>query len=184
LILPLKNIKLNSSNELHLRTFSYQGFRNVINPCNTRAKPPNLIPYESRYKRFRLNPELSHQVKETAVLIASKLESIDVTNIHRHIGGHGVTSVVENGVGKTVLLRAYINGLAVEELTRLGYASKTMKKDDEGHNKPVMHACGHDMHITTLLAATELLLEAKDKWSGTLISCFQPAEEKGDGAVG
>lgn len=96
--------------------------------------------------------------------------------------GHGVAAVLKNGAGKTVLLRADMDGLPVEEQTGLEYASKARQKDVQGIEKPVMHACGHDMHITALLAAAETLKDAKDSWKGTLLLVFQPAEEKAGGA--
>jgi amidohydrolase len=153
----------------------------ITNIINTHL--PDFTSYESLYKHFHSNPELSHQEKETAASIASKLSSLGIKDIHRNIGGYGLAAVVDNGPGKTVLLRADIDALPVEESTNLEYASNRIMTDGEGQEKPVMHACGHDMHITVLLAATELLLNARNEWSGTLILCFQPAEEKGDGTV-
>lgn len=90
--------------------------------------------------------------------------------------------MLKNGEGKTILLRADIDGLPVEELSGLEYASTKRMKDLDGVEKPLMHACGHDMHITALLAAAETLAKAKDKWSGTLLLVFQPAEERAGGA--
>jgi amidohydrolase len=144
---------------------------------------PDFTEYESLYKRYHSNPELSNQESETAASISAKLSSFGVKTIHREIGGHGVAAVIENGPGKIILLRSDIDALPVEEKTGLEYASKKTATDADGKLKPVMHACGHDMHITVLLAATELMMKAKEEWSGTLILCFQPAEEKGSGAV-
>jgi len=86
------------------------------------------------------------------------------------VGGHGVAAVLRNGTGKTVLLRADIDALPVEEKTGLPYASTRNTKDVNGVLKPTMHACGHDMHITALLAAAEGLARAKSEWRGTLVS--------------
>lgn len=97
------------------------------------------------------------------------------------IGSYGLAAVFENEPGKTVL-RADIDRLPVEEKTGLPYASKARMFDTDGIEKPVMHACGHDMHITSLLAAAETLVRAKEEWKGTLLLVFQPAEEKGAGA--
>jgi amidohydrolase len=153
--------------------------RDIIN-----SHLPDLVIYESLYKHFHSNPELSFQEEETAATIASKLSDLGITSIHRNIGTHGLAAIIENGPGKTVLLRADMDALPVEEKTGLEYASKKKMIDKvSGQEKPVMHACGHDMHITVLLAATELLLRARYKWTGTLILCFQPAEEVGRGAV-
>ncbi|KAH7405830.1 hypothetical protein DE146DRAFT_424494 [Phaeosphaeria sp. MPI-PUGE-AT-0046c] len=144
---------------------------------------PNLSSYEDLYKHFHANPELSFQEESTAASIVSHLESLGAYNVHASIGGHGVAAVLMNGEGKTVLLRADIDALPVEERTGLDYAStKRMKDRETGVEKGVMHACGHDMHITALLAAAETLAKAKDAWSGTLILVFQPAEERAGGA--
>lgn len=110
------------------------------------------------------------------------LKSLNAYEVHSSIGGHGVAAVLTNGPGKTLLLRADIDALPVEERTNLPYASKARMKDTNGVEKPVMHACGHDMHITTLLGAAETLVNAREEWSGTLILCFQPAEERAIGA--
>jgi metal-dependent amidase/aminoacylase/carboxypeptidase family protein len=96
--------------------------------------------------------------------------------------GHGTAAVLKNGPGKTLLLRADIDALPVEEQTSLPYASTARMTDLDGVEKPVMHACGHDMHITSLLAAAETLASARSTWSGTLVLVFQPAEERGGGA--
>jgi amidohydrolase len=139
--------------------------------------------YVPLYKHFHAHPELSHQEKETAEKIASHLsQTCPEIDLHTNIGGHGLAGILTNGSGPTVLLRADIDGLPVLEKTGLDWASKKRMVDLEGVEKPTMHACGHDIHITSLLAAASLLCEARDTWSGTLIFCFQPAEEKGQGA--
>jgi amidohydrolase len=144
---------------------------------------PDLESYATLYKHLHSHPELSLQEKGTSATAASKLQSISPSfKITSHIGGYGLVGVFENGVGKTVLLRADTDALPVEEKTGLPYASKVVMKDNDGLMKPVMHACGHDMHVTSMLAAAELLVHARDEWSGTLIIVFQPAEERGAGA--
>lgn len=90
--------------------------------------------------------------------------------------------MLKNGPGKTLLLRADIDALPVEERTGLPYASKARMKDLDGVEKPLMHACGHDMHITALLAAAETLVRARKEWTGKLVLVFQPAEERAGGA--
>lgn len=147
-----------------------------------KAHRPDLSPYESLYKHFHSQPELSLQEKETASAIQSHLKKLGSYTVHPNIGGTGTAAVLQNGSGTTVLLRADIDALPVEENTGLPYASKKRMVDTDGVEKPVMHACGHDMHFTSLLAVAELLLKAKDEWQGTLILCFQPAEERGMGA--
>lgn len=145
---------------------------------------PDLAPYEELYKYYHANPELSNQEKETAAHIAKYLgEKISPDfDIRPNIGGHGIAALFHNGPGPTILLRADFDALPVEERTGLPYASKKRMRDADGVEKPVMHACGHDMHITSLLAAAHTLVSAKTSWSGTLLLAFQPAEERGTGA--
>ena len=133
-------------------------------------------------KHFHSHPELSFQEEETAASIVKHLEKLNAYEIHPRIGGHGVAAVLTNGPGITILLRADIDGLPVEEKSGVPFASTARMRDFEGVEKPTMHACGHDVHITSLLAAAETLVKAKEWWSGTLILCFQPAEERGAGA--
>ena len=145
---------------------------------------PDLTSYEALYRHFHSHPELSLQEHETASTIASHLESIKAGyELCTSIGGYGLAGVLKNGLGPTVLLRADMDGLPVLELTGLPYASKvTMKDTADGIEKPVMHACGHDMHMTCLLAAAEHLAHIKKAWSGTLVVLFQPNEERAAGA--
>lgn len=145
---------------------------------------PNLASYEDLYKHFHANPELSNQESETAAHIARLLEQISPDfDVRPNIGGHGLVGILQNGSGGSrVLLRADFDALPVEERTGLPYASKKRMKDADGIEKPVMHACGHDMHITALLAAAETMSKARESWQGTLILAFQPAEERGTGA--
>jgi amidohydrolase len=133
-------------------------------------------------KYFHANPELSFQEESTAAAIVKHLETFNAYEVHSAIGGHGVAAVLKNGPGKTILLRADIDALPVEERSGLSYASTKRMRDLEGVEKGVMHACGHDMHITALLAAAETLANAREAWSGTLVLVFQPAEEKAGGA--
>ncbi|KAF5025687.1 hypothetical protein F66182_2293 [Fusarium sp. NRRL 66182] len=146
---------------------------------------PDLQPLKELYKHLHRNPELSNQESETAATIAAWLKKIGPEDliVKPHIGGHGLAAVLPNGSGPTVLLRADIDALPVEETTGLEYASaKRMVHAATGVEKPVMHACGHDMHIVTLLGAAAVLFSSRDSWSGTLVLAFQPAEERGTGA--
>ena len=156
---------------------------------------PSLDTYEDYYRDFHRNPELSHAENETVETVLDHLRAladkgnvigsgISVENIHS-IGGTGLCSVIRNGSGRTILLRADMDALPVAETTGLVYASRKRMPDPKtGDYHPVMHACGHDMHMTSLLAAGQLLLSAHESWRGTLILLFQPAEEKGAGAQG
>lgn len=127
---------------------------------------------EPLYRDLHQHPELSHQERRTAGVIAARLRESGLT-VHEGVGGTGVVGVLGNGDGPRVLLRADIDALPVTEATGLPYASS-----QEG----VMHACGHDVHVTCLLGAADLLAGATDHWQGTVIALFQPAEEVGDGA--
>jgi len=140
--------------------------------------------YETLYKHLHAHPELSNLEAATAATVAGYLAVLDPGfEITTGIGGHGVVGVLRNGPGKTVMLRADMDGLPILEATNLPYASKVTMEDAEGIVRPVMHACGHDMHMTCLLAAAEVLARLKDKaWLGTLVVLFQPAEERGTGA--
>ncbi|KAJ5527788.1 hypothetical protein N7513_011947 [Penicillium frequentans] len=142
----------------------------------------DLTPYEDLYKYFHANPELSLQEEATSKKIASHLSNLNYYDIHTNIGGHGLVGVLRNGPGKTILLRADMDALPVKELTGLPYASTVTMRDADGVEKPVMHACGHDMHITCLLAAAETLANTRAEWSGTVLVLFQPDEERGGGA--
>ena len=142
----------------------------------------DLTPYEDLYKHFHAHPEVSQQEKATSQTIGSHLSHLGAYEIHKNIGGYGLAGVLKNGIGKTILLRADMDALPVKELTGLPYASSVTMRDTDGVEKPVMHACGHDMHITCLLAAAEMLARTQDAWSGTLIVLFQPNEERGGGA--
>ena len=150
------------------------------------SKDLDLTKYEILYKHFHSHPELSLQERETASTIASHIESLKAGyELHTSIGGYGLVGVLKNGSGCTVLLRADMDGLPVLELTGLPYASKVIMRDEaDGIEKPVMHACGHDMHVTCLLVAAEQLAHIKYAWSGTLIVLFQPSEERAAGAQG
>ncbi|RJE25902.1 amidohydrolase [Aspergillus sclerotialis] len=142
---------------------------------------PDLKPIEDFYRHLHSSPELSNQESETAAQVTEYLKNLDL-EVHTNIGGHGVVGVLRNGAGPTVLLRADMDALPVEEKTGLDYASKKRVRGADGTEKPVMHACGHDSHVTTLVAAVMLLHSAKECWSGTLVFVFQPAEENLCGA--
>ena len=142
---------------------------------------PNLDPYERIYKEIHKNPELGCQESHTASLAAEHLQRLGFS-VETKLGGHGVVGVLRNGPGRTILLRADMDALPVKEKTGLPYASKVRAIDEDGTEKSVMHACGHDMHVSSLMGAAELLSAAKKEWSGTLIGLFQPDEERGEGA--
>ncbi|KAI4246776.1 MAG: hypothetical protein L6R40_001805 [Gallowayella cf. fulva] len=144
---------------------------------------PSAAAYETLYRKIHGDPELSLQEEATAAVVARHLRSMKDVDVRTNIGGHGVVGILRNGNGNTVLLRADIDALPVEEQTGLDYAStKRMVDVADDVERPVMHACGHDMHITSLLAAGELLNTCRDSWNGTVVLLFQPNEERGAGA--
>lgn len=133
------------------------------------------------YRDLHAHPELSFREHRTAGVVSDVLERFGLA-VTTGIGGTGVVGVLENGDGPTVLLRADMDALPVEEATGLTYASTARGTDPDGNDVPVMHACGHDVHVTCLLGATERLVADRAAWSGTLVALFQPAEEWGGGA--
>jgi amidohydrolase len=144
---------------------------------------PDLAPYESIYKDLHKHPGLSLQEYLAAETAAKGLRSLPGFDVRTNIGGTGLIGILKNGGDKTILLRADTDALPVEELTGLEYASKKREVDvEDGIEKPVMHACGHDMHVATMLAAAETLHKAKEHWKGTLVILFQPNEERAGGA--
>ena len=143
----------------------------------------------STYKMLHAAPELSHYEDKTSAFLATQLRSFGYT-VTEHVGkydrpqfsGFGVVAVLKNGDGPTVLVRADIDALPVEEKNNVPYASKVKTKNEAGQEVSVMHACGHDVHITNLIGVAKILAGLKDRWHGTLILIGQPAEETVDGA--
>lgn len=151
-------------------------------PGKALAGLQSLLPdLEALYTDVHAHPELSMQESRTASLAAEQLRAAgyDVTT---KVGKTGVVGLLRNGDGPTVMLRADMDALPIEEMTGLPYASKVKATNREGKTVPVMHACGHDMHVAWLVGATTLLAEARDAWRGTLLAVFQPAEETAEGA--
>jgi len=133
------------------------------------------------YKHFHTNPELSHQEAKTAERVAAELKKVGC-EVTTGIGGHGLVGILKNGAGPTLMWRTDLDALPVEEKTEVAYASKAKARDDQGKEVSVMHACGHDIHITNMIAAARYLAAHKDQWSGTVMFLGQPAEERGAGA--
>ena len=133
------------------------------------------------YKDLHLNPELSLMEERTAAKVAAELRAAGY-EVTTQFGGHGVVAMLHNGPGPTLLIRADLDGLPVPEETGLPYASKVVTKDLSGKEQPVMHACGHDIHMTCLVGTARALAAVKDHWSGTLMLIGQPAEERVVGA--
>ncbi len=133
------------------------------------------------YRNIHANPELGFAETHTAGIVESHLVSMGF-EVTTGVGGTGVVGLFRNGAGPVVLVRADMDALPVLEATGLPYASTRVSIDAAGNQTPMMHACGHDMHVACLLGACERLAGSLDTWSGTLMAVFQPAEELGDGA--
>lgn len=150
---------------------------------------PALVPLDSilpdlekLYIDLHQTPELSMHEEKTAAKVAERLRALGY-EVTTGVGGTGVVAILRNGKGPTVLVRADMDALPVEERTGLPYASKVTAKNDAGETVPVMHACGHDIHVTSLIGAATLLSKAKARWRGTLFLIGQPGEERSLGAV-
>lgn len=133
------------------------------------------------YLDLHQHPELSSHETNTAALLAGKLRALGY-EVTEHVGGTGVIGIMKNGNGPTVMLRTELDALPVEEKTGLAYASKVRTKDDSGRDVPVMHACGHDLHMSSWFATATIMAHSKDTWHGTLMLIAQPAEETITGA--
>jgi hippurate hydrolase len=133
------------------------------------------------YTHLHQHPELSFHEKETAVKLIAELKPLgfDVTP---NVGGQGFVAVMKNGSGPTVLVRTDLDALPVVENTARPYASKVHTTDENGNDVGVMHACGHDIHMTSFIGTARVLSKLRDRWSGTLVMIGQPAEERGAGA--
>ncbi|OUS28130.1 peptidase M20 [Thalassotalea sp. 42_200_T64] len=133
------------------------------------------------WDHFHRNPELSLMEHKTAKRLAKEIESVGF-KVTQGIGGTGIVAIMKNGAGPMVMVRADMDGLPVVELSGLANASKAKMIDWDGNDVGVMHACGHDVHITSLVGTARYMAANKDKWSGTLMLIGQPAEERGPGA--
>lgn len=133
------------------------------------------------YVDLHENPELSSHETQTAAKLAGRLRGLGY-EVTEHVGGTGIVAVLKNGAGPTVMLRTELDALPVEEKTGLAYASKVYAKDDAGREVPVMHACGHDLHMAAIFGAASVMVHSKDSWHGTLMLIGQPAEETIAGA--
>src|ERR1043166_7180920 len=146
------------------------------------SKAAELAPkLEPLYKEFHAHPELSLHEEKTAQRVGDGLEHAGF-NVTRSVGGNGVIGVLSNGQGYTVLVRTDLDALPVTEQTGASYASTVKTVDDKGNAVGVMHACGHDMHMTIFLGVAQVLASLKDQWHGTVIMLGQPAEERVQGA--
>lgn len=164
----------------------------VISSASVQAAPPFADAVKQDYDQrlgalfdwFHRNPELSHKEIATAARMAKELRRVPGIEVTEKVGGTGVVGVLRNGEGPTVMIRADMDGLPIKEESGLANASKVMQVGVDGVEAPVMHACGHDVHITALLGTASRLAAMKKDWSGTVVFVVQPAEERIDGARG
>jgi len=136
---------------------------------------------EQLYNHLHAHPELSFHEKETAATLTSRLRQIGF-EVTTEVGGHGIVAVLNNGPGPTLLVRTDLDALPVKELTGLPYASEVRTRDDAGEEVSVMHACGHDIHMSVFIGTAQVLHHFRKHWKGTLVMIGQPAEERGAGA--
>ena len=136
---------------------------------------------EELFLHFHQNPELSNFEFETAKRLAEEIAALGF-EVTLGVGGTGIVAVMQNGTGPTVMIRADMDGLPLKEDSGLSYASQATQVGAGGKEFPVMHACGHDVHITALVGTARQMAERRDQWSGTLVLIGQPAEERISGA--
>ena len=166
--------------------FAVSGFAQQTPQSLADSELPSLL---TIYKDVHSHPELSGHEERTAELVAKELKAAGC-EVTEHFGtyddpklkAYGVIGVLKNGAGPTVLVRTDLDALPVHEETGLPYASTVTTKNDEGKEVPVMHACGHDVHISMFIGVARVLAKLKDQWHGTIVFVAQPAEETGNGA--
>ncbi|MBI3712100.1 MAG: amidohydrolase [Burkholderiales bacterium] len=134
------------------------------------------------FEHFHQNPELSFMETNTSARLAKELRAIGY-EVTEGVAKTGVVAILKNGPGPLVMLRADMDGLPLEEKSGLPYASRVQQKDGEGKTQFVMHACGHDVHITSLIGTAVQMMARRAQWSGTLMLIGQPAEERVGGAL-
>ncbi len=173
-----------------VRAFALLLLATAVSFTGTAATQTNLIrpvldreyrSLEELYRHCHAHPELSFREEQTAARMAAELRSAGF-EVTTGVGGHGVVGVLKNGAGPTVLVRTDLDALPLKELTGVPYASKVRTTNDAGVEVDVMHACGHDIHMTCWVGAARMLGQLKAKWNGTLVFIGQPAEERGAGA--
>jgi len=159
----------------------------LLGPSAARCEDPaawtrtHLDELVSLYCHLHAHPELSFQEKETAARMARELAEAGA-EVTSGVGGHGVVAVLKNGQGPTVMVRADMDALPVTEQTGLAFSSTVKVPTETGGEVGVMHACGHDVHMTNLIGVARYLAANKDRWQGTVLLIAQPAEERGSGA--
>jgi amidohydrolase len=148
-------------------------------PAEVNALYPDLA---TLYRDLHQNPELGFQEKETSAKLAARVQALGY-EVTTGVGGTGIVALMKNGSGPTVMLRTELDALPVEEKTGAPFASKVVTKNAAGQSIPVMHACGHDLHMTAWSGTAKWMAEHRDQWHGTLMLVGQPAEEGSGGAA-
>ncbi len=167
---------------LSLLTLAIQGSAHAAAPLSDAVNQVYYTKLKDLFLYFHQNPELSTMEHQTSARLADELASLGYT-VHRNVGGTGIVALLENGEGPLVMFRADMDGLPVEEKSGLAYASRAKQVDPNGNEVFVMHACGHDVHITSLVGTAQIMAERRDEWQGTLMLIGQPAEERVMGAA-
>ena len=155
-----------------------QGSSSGSLPAEVQSVYPQV---QAIYVDLHEHPELSLHEVNTAAKLAEHLHRLGY-QVTEHVGGNGVVAILRNGTGPVIMLRTELDALPVPEKTGLAYASHVTTKDDDGHEVPVMHACGHDIHMAALVGTAEIMAKTNDQWRGTLMLIGQPAEERVGGA--
>jgi len=155
-----------------------QGSSSGSLPAEVQSVYPQV---QAIYVDLHEHPELSLHEVNTAAKLAEQLHRLGY-QVTEHVGGNGVVAILRNGTGPVIMLRTELDALPVPEKTGLAYASHVTTKDDDGHEVPVMHACGHDIHMAALVGTAEIMAKTNDQWRGTLMLIGQPAEERVGGA--
>ena len=167
---------------LSLLALAMQGSAHAAAPLRDAVSQVYDAKLKDLFLYFHQNPELSTMEHQTSARLADELASLGYT-VHRNVGGTGIVALLENGEGPLVMFRADMDGLPVEEKSGLAYASRAKQIDPNGNEVFVMHACGHDVHITSLVGTAQIMAERRDEWQGTLMLIGQPAEERVMGAA-
>lgn len=162
---------------LLLFTFGVRAFAADVSSL-TAKELPSLV---ALYKDLHAHPELSLHEEETAAHLARELRAAGL-EVSENVGAHGIVGVLKNGNGPVIMVRTELDALPVKEQTGVPYASTVMTKDDVGADVPVMHACGHDVHMASFVGTARVLSQLRDQWRGTLVMIGQPAEERIAGA--
>src|SRR6266487_615036 len=170
---------------MKLTNFAVLALVSAITWAQSAAVPKEVVTVypdaHALYVDLHQHPELSAHETQTAAKLASRLRSLGY-EVTEHVGGTGIVAILKNGSGPAVMLRTELDALPVEEKTGLPYASSVRTKDDAGRDVPVMHACGHDLHMAAIVGAAEIMAKSKGTWHGTLMLIGQPAEETISGA--